>query len=310
MFERILVPLDGSKESEAVFRPLEPILRRTDAEVILFQAVNLPTLVNPDHTGSMLTSMEYEATDYLERHRARLRSGAMRARTLVLPGRPADTILKTAETQRATLIAISTHGRSGVARWMLGSVTEEVMRHSPIPVLVAHAKPSPAGFGSEGVRTILVPFDGSEDSLAVAPFVIEAARVLGAGVALLKVEETWGHGSGGGFVGHLLEGPVRVEDRADLLDRDLIEAGNPFAEAGLKTTVFRVHGDAAGQINHLARILPAGLIAMATHGRAGVSRLISGSVTEQVVRNSDRPVLVVRSGVAVEHEAAADRRTP
>lgn len=296
MFERILVPLDGSAEAESVFQPLAPILRRTDPEVILLQAVSLPSMTNPEHMGSILTGMELEATDYLERHCRRLRGEAIRARTLVLPGRPAEAILAAAESEEASLIAISTHGRSGVSRLVLGSVTEEVLRRSPVPVLVAHTKPSMLKVANQGEKTILVPFDGSEGSLAIAPSVIEIARLLGAAVAVLKVEEGAAGRPDLGFVGHLMDGPVPIEDPPYPLDRDLIEAGNPFAEAGLKTTLFRARGDTVEQINHLARILPACLIAMATHGRQGFSRLISGSVTEDVVRKAEVPVLVQRVG--------------
>jgi nucleotide-binding universal stress UspA family protein len=308
MFERILVPLDGSKEAEAVFQPLMPILRRTDPEVILLQAVSLPSMTNPEHMGSILTGMELEATDYLERHRRRLRGEAIRARTLVMPGRHAEAILAAAESEDASLITMSTHGRSGVSRLVLGSVTEEVLRRSPVPVLVAHARPSASRVGNQAVQTILVPFDGSEGSLAVAPLVIETARLFGAAVAVLKVEEAAAGGPNLGFVGQLMDGPVALENQPLPLDRDLIEAGNPFAEAGLKTTLFRARGYSAEEINHLARNLPGALIAMATHGRRGVSRLISGSVTEEVVRKAEVPVLVLRVGAEVGSGSSPERR--
>jgi nucleotide-binding universal stress UspA family protein len=252
--------------------------------------------------------MEYEATDYLERHRSRLRSGAIRARSLVLPGRPADAILAAAESEDASMIAMSTHGRSGVARLMLGSVTEEVMRRSPLPLFVAHASPQGVRFEKNGVQTILVPFDGTEESLCVEPLVIATARLFGAGVAILRVEEVPGWGYDLGFVGHLMDGPVRVEDQPELLDRDLIEAGNRFAREGLRTTLFRVRGELAMKINQLAGILPAGMIIMASHGRRGVSRLISGSVAEEVVRKAALPVLVKRIGSAPAMAAVPERR--
>jgi nucleotide-binding universal stress UspA family protein len=95
-----------------------------------------------------------------------------------------------------------------------------------------------------------------------------------------------------------MDGASSLEGRPDLLDRDLVAAGNRFAAEGLRTTLFRVRGETAAKINHLARILPAELIVMATHGRQGVSRLITGSVAEEVVRKSDAPVVVCRIGAA------------
>lgn len=310
MFERILVPLDGSPAGEAVFQPLRQLLRRKDAEVILVQAIDVPKLASLSQSAPILTGMEREAAVYLERVEARLEGEGLRVRSLVLQGMPAESVLKAADSERATLIALSTHGRSGVVRWMLGSVTEEVLRHSPLPVLVWRAEQDAGPAAADGVGTILVPFDGGRESLAVAPCVIETAKLFEAEVAVVKVEDLASGGVDVGFVGHLMDGPVNLERSPDILDRDLVEAGNPFAEAGLRTTLFRVRGDAANQINKLARILPAALIAMSTHGRTGISRLIWGSVTEQVVRTSEVPVLIMRHPATAELQPAHEGRAP
>lgn len=310
MFERILVPLDGSKEAEAVFRPLRQLFRRRDAEVILVEAIDVLKLASLDTPASILPGMESEAASYLDGVRTRLEGEGLRVRSQVVQGDPARALLQAAADERATMIALATHGRSGFVRLMLGSVTEEVLRRSPVPVLAwrtPEGAPRPEG---DGLKTILVPFDGSEESLAITPYAIETARLFGSAVAVVKVERASPGKVDVGFVGHLMDGPADLDRRRDALDRDLLEAGNPFAEAGLRTTLFRVRGEPAEQIQRLARILPAGLIAMATHGRTGVSRLISGSVTEQVVRASDLPVLVLRSGVAAEVAGAWEGRTP
>jgi nucleotide-binding universal stress UspA family protein len=294
MLDRILVALDGSREAESVLPTLRRLLKRRDAELVLFQAIDLPLTVQAEHAPTVLLGLQNDADAHLEKWRAELESAGARVRVHKETGRPADAILKAARDLDVSLIAMSTHGRSGVARWMMGSVTEDVLRRSDRPVLVAHGpeevRPAPAG-----TRTILVPFDGSEQSLEVVPLAIECAKLYQAGVAILRVEE----GAAGcdlGFVGLLMEGPSSLEGRPDLLDRDLIAAGNRFAAEGLRTTLFRVRGDTAAKINHLARILPAELIVMATHGRQGVSRLITGSVAEEVVRRAESPVVVRRIG--------------
>lgn len=298
MFERILVPLDGSLEAEAVLEPLLRLLRRQNADVVLFRAVTLQSLAEVNDSGTAFLAVESEASEYLERTRQRLEKAGVLASTMVDQGPPAETILRAAEEHEATLIAMSTHGRSGFVRWMLGSVTEEILRRSPIPVYVTNANPPDIRIADHDVRTILVPFDGTEESLSIGPLVIETARLFGAGVAILRVEEAPGWGHDFGFVGHLMEGPVRVQDQPELLDRDLIEAGNRFAQEGLRTTLFRVRGDTVWKINQLAGILHAGMIIMASHGRRGVSRLISGSVAEEVARKAEVPVLVKRIGSA------------
>jgi len=308
MFDRILVPLDGSREAEAVFPPLRRLLRRKDAEVILFQAVNLPLAVQFDHAGAVLSGLESDATAYLGEQRARLESEGAQVRTHVESGRSADAILRAAEAHQASLIAMSTHGRSGFVRWMLGSITEDVMRRSRIPVFVAHANPPAIGTDLQTLRTILVPFDGSEESLSAAPPALELARLFEASIAVLRVEEGAPGGPDLGFVGLKMDGPSSLEGRPDLLDRDLIDAGNRFAREGVPTTLFRARGDTASKINHLARILPAAAIVMATHGRQGVSRLITGSVAEEVVRKAETPVLVNRIGADVAVPALQERR--
>lgn len=308
MFERILVPLDGSREAEAIFLPLRQLLRRKDAEVILFQTVNLPAMVQFDHAGAVLGGMESEAAAYLEEKRAQLESEGVQVRSLVESGRPADAILRAAESLHVSLIAMSTHGRSGFVRWMLGSVTEDVLRRSPVPVFVAHSIPPLPGAAPKTTRTILVPFDGSEDSLCVAPLVVDMARLFEAGVAVLRVEEGGAGACDLGFVGLRMDGPSSLEGRPDLLDRDLIEAGNRFAREGVQTTLYRVRGDTASKINQLARMLSAEVIVMATHGRQGVTRLITGSVAEEVVRIAEAPVLVRKIGVETPVSALQERR--
>lgn len=308
MFERILVPLDGSQEAESVFQALQRLVARRNADVILFRSVTLTSLVEITDSGTMCLREDAEAPEYLERTRRRLEKAGIPASTMVVEGPPADSILRAARDREVSLIAMSTHGRSGFLRWMLGSVTEEILRRSPIPVYVSNANPSEIRIAPGDARTILVPFDGTEDSLSVAPLAIETARLFEAGVAILKVEEAAAWGREFGFVGHLMDGPVRLEGQAEILDRDLVEAGNRFAREGVRTTLYRVRGETVWKINQLAAMLPAGMIMMASHGRRGVSRLFSGSVAEEVVRKAEVPVVVQRIGSAPSMAAIPERR--
>jgi nucleotide-binding universal stress UspA family protein len=308
MYERILVPLDGSPEGEAVLEPLRKILRRKDAEIVLFRSQAETALTHIDEHGTTYFGEETQASAYLEDMRLRLEREGILASTMVENGAPAAAILRAVQDHEATMIAMSTHGRSGVARLVLGSVTEEVLRRSPVPVFVASARPADYKIVPNRNPTILVPFDGTEESLSIAPLVIETARLHQASVAVLRVEDGAAASPDLGFVGILMDGPSSPESRPDLLDRDLIEAGNRFAGAGLRTTLFRVRGDTAAKINHLARILPAEMIVMASHGRQGVSRLITGSVAEEVIRKAEAPVLVQRIGASEPVVAVTERR--
>src|SRR5688572_8126242 len=302
MFDRILVPLDGSRQAESILGPLRSLLLRMDAEVILSQAIHLPPA-----TGS-LEAKELEASTYLASRRAELESWGARVRTMVRQGKTADVILQAVKETQASLVAMATHGRSGVIRWMLGSVTEDVLRRSEVPVLVAGAHLVNPSIETVDDTPILMPFDGSRESLSVAPLVLRMAKLLGAKVAVLRVEGPSSGGSDLGFVGMTLEGPANGSDRPDFVDRDLLEVGTYFTAGGVRAMAFRVRGNTAERINLLARLLNVRMIAMATHGRQGLSRLITGSVAEEVLRQANVSVLIQRIGAPPSQLGFSERK--
>jgi nucleotide-binding universal stress UspA family protein len=144
MYTRILVPLDGSKLSEAVLPHVEEIAKGLNCEIVLLHVVPLPvpvfdTPASPfDH--NLLRDQENEAKRYLKEMCAKLELDEARVAYLVREGDVTQVILETAQDQQADLIAMSTHGRSGAMRWLLGSVTDRIVRHSPIPVLAIRPK--------------------------------------------------------------------------------------------------------------------------------------------------------------------------
>jgi nucleotide-binding universal stress UspA family protein len=144
MYKRILVPLDGSKLSEAVLPHVEEIAKGLNCEIVLLHVVPLPvpvfdTPASPfDH--NLLRDQENEAKRYLKEMCAKLELDEARVTYLVREGDVTQIILETAQDQQADLIAMSTHGRSGAMRWLLGSVTDRIVRHSPIPVLAIRPK--------------------------------------------------------------------------------------------------------------------------------------------------------------------------
>ena len=151
MYERILVPLDGSQVGEAALSHVENLAVKlapvTQVEIILLQVIS-------DLTFDYLTEdagaqLPYNETDmkkikqasqnYLGRLSRALKDKGFKATTMVSEGHAAEEILKAAHEANADLIAISTHGRSGFGRWALGSVTDKVLQHSDIPILTVRA---------------------------------------------------------------------------------------------------------------------------------------------------------------------------
>jgi nucleotide-binding universal stress UspA family protein len=157
MYRRILIPLDGSETAEAILPFAEALAGPLDAEVVLLRVVEPISpaeamasagIVTPD----TLTLRELEAKAYLFDLEGRLARKGLRTRTRLALGAPADWILTVAGDTGADLIAMATHGRSGLRRVVLGSVAETVLRASPVPVLLvpARSRAAPADTSTQG----------------------------------------------------------------------------------------------------------------------------------------------------------------
>jgi nucleotide-binding universal stress UspA family protein len=286
MLERILVPLDGSPVSEAVLPELGRFLRVEDSEVVLVRAAEV-IAVEP-FPGLFETALK-EARAYLSGVARRLSDEGVRARPVSDLGRPADFILRCVDQERATLVALATHGRTGLSRALAGSVAEEVLRRCPVPVFAVRPpeQPREARPETRPIRTILVPLDGSERSARALGPAIDVARIFGARLVLL----------------HVLD-PKR-EPGVPSPRQGLERAEEEARRAGLRTLVLTEQGDPVKAILETCRFHGSDLIAMATHGRTGLKRLLTGSVTESVLRHAHVPLLVVRTAEEAEKRGVA-----
>jgi nucleotide-binding universal stress UspA family protein len=278
VFERILVPLDGSGLADAILSQLRRILLYKDADVLLVRSVSLLPSVEADAV-ELPSILKAQAEKYLEEKASSLRAQGARVETFTRLGAAANGILDIAAEEKATVILMSTHGRSGLARWALGSVAEKVLRASRVPVLAVR---SFAGAGSDAPRSgaeelsfkkILVPIDSSDLSLDVVPATLELAKLFGSHVVLLNVCDG-------------LECTIPVPE--------MTAAYEQFRVGGISVEPLMKQGNPAAEILDTCSGQKADLIAMTTHGRAGISRWMLGSVTEKVLRASPVPMLVVR----------------
>lgn len=269
MLERLLVALDGSPRSEAALAAVRSILRRHPAEVTLLQAVEAPPGSEPV-LAAHLNVLIGRAEDYLGEKARELEALGAQVRPVVRVGYAAEVLLQAAEKETSGLLVLATHGRSGFQRWALGSVAEKILHASPLPVLAVRTAPDVA---EPAFRRILVPLDGSEPSLAVIPSVAELARRFGAHLLLLNV----------------CEGPA-----CTVPVPEVTRAWKALREAGVSAEPLMRQGAPAPEILEAAREQSADLIAMATHGRSGLSRWALGSVAEKVLRASPVPTLLVR----------------
>jgi nucleotide-binding universal stress UspA family protein len=274
MMRRILVPLDGSETAEAILTHLDRLPIRHESEIVLFQALPLSPFEN-----------DKEAEKYLRRVSSQLTNDGYRSRYLLRPGPPAEAILDAAAHEGASMIALSTHGRTGVARWVLGSVAEKVLQASPLPVLVARSFPPPGSRGkheSLPIRSFLVPLDGSRLSLSALDPLAHLARGVDANVTLLHVTE-----------------PSPYDGRWELTDETLKEADQILRSACIPALVEHRKGDPGDQILKAIDDGAIDLVAMTTHGRSGPSRWVFGSVTAKVLRSASVPLLVIRQPARV-----------
>jgi len=277
MIERIVVPLDGSLTAEAILPQVRRVLYRNDSEVILVRAVVSPPVEN---SISIAEAELAAAREYILGQMERLEKAGVRARYVVRLGSPPGVILDVVEELKATMIAMATHGESGVKRFLFGSVAEVVTRKSPVPVLLLRTFWSyeivpPVRPEQAPIRNLLLPVDGSDLSMQALPSVIEFADLFETRVVLLRVLE-------------------EKEEKAEA-EKQLAALAKAIEKKGVETLTLVEKGDPLEQILKAVRFHGIDLIAMTTHGRTGLSRVVTGSVTEEVLRKATVPLLVIRS---------------
>jgi nucleotide-binding universal stress UspA family protein len=137
MYRTILVPLDGSPTAEAILPHAVAIATSGSGEVVLLTVIDPKPVQDP----RLLAGIEDQTRAYLAGIRATWSIGASpKWRTLVQVGSPADAILQTAQRESASLIAMTTHGRTGLKRLIMGSVTEKILQSCQVPVLILPSK--------------------------------------------------------------------------------------------------------------------------------------------------------------------------
>lgn len=300
MFGRILIPLDGSPRAELILAQIDRILRLQDSEIILCQSSHVP-LGLENVSPEVFDEVRVATRKYLETQARRLSDRGARVRIRVGEGFPEEVILDAAEDEGATMIAMTTHGRTGMARWSMGSVAERVVRASNVPVLLvrsfrsaANGEVQPADAKELPFRRILVPVDGSGPSLASVGPATQFGKLTGAELVVLHVRPIVlppspilpGMEAGDPIIP--LPTPASEEDAV------VKAAAEQFKSSGLKVVPVSVKGDAAAEILDRSATQQIDLIVMGTHGRSGVSRWLTGSVAERVLRAATVPLLLVR----------------
>ncbi len=334
MFQRILVPLDGSKGAEHAIPLATRIARASSGSLVLLRVVLSPSEVGTYGAGIRGTTAvkpeaEAKARDLAEAnsylatlmttYAADLEDLAIA--TEAVTGATAPTIFASARYEHADLIVMCSHGETGLKRWVVGSVAHEAVRHSPVPVLVLneHGVVPPISAAGHPLR-IVVPVDGSE----LAEIALQPAAQLVAALAspaqgelhLLRVVDlpsAYGKMKSQAHISDATHEEVKKE--AETYVQALAERlrATDFG-GGLSIGSSLVdNSDVAATIIKQAEATAEGsagsdLIAIATHGRGGLRRVLMGSMAEHLLGHTKLPLLVVRpaQGEAAEAEKSGE----
>jgi nucleotide-binding universal stress UspA family protein len=299
MYSKILVPLDGSKTAEKVLPYARYLADKFKVPVELLAVVDIAEVAS--HMASEKARfLDTIIDDAVRRLTSYLGSVATTfadtdVRCSVEKGKAEDTIIEKAATDTAMLITMATHGRSGLNRFLLGSVAEKVLRGMANPLLLIRATEEAKSEGEAMLKSIIVPLDGSELAEGVLPLAAGMAKKLDLEVELFRTYHipynVYG-GDEGFYAGNYEELLAGVRDEAaQYLDKKAADLKNLGVA---KITCVTKEGLAADEIILLGQKTPDNLIAMSSHGRSGVKRWVLGSVAEAVVRHCGDPVLITR----------------
>jgi nucleotide-binding universal stress UspA family protein len=302
MYRTILVPLDGSDFAERALDCALPLARRADATIELLYVSDLSVLNPPmrPHSGPWTNAFHARQEDYLRGVARRLeRDGANAVRSALVEGVPAHVIAEHARERGCDLIVMTSHGRGGLERAWLGSVTTAVLREAHAPVLVVRAGDYDAGANGWAPGTIVAAVDESELAERALEHGARIAGMFEAELVLVEVAPPW-IGPASPYLPHAAE-MVResrderiaaVREYLDATERRLADRVPPIRRV---RSVIDEHGGEARGILRAAKDADADLIVLGTHGLGTLRRVLIGSVADKVLRAADRPVLVVRA---------------
>ena len=289
MWERILVPLDGSNLAELALPYAEELAAAFDSEVILLYV-------------SELAENQYRHMHqlYIEKLAGQMRKRVNKVSPLVLSGRPAEEVIGYAEKNDVSLIIITSHGRSGITAWAAGGIASKVLHATRVPLLFIRAtKPPQREPGEHLLNKILLPLDGSKAGEAAVPYIGKLMDRLESEVILFGVVPAGQHIRTVGGLDYILY----PEQHLEAVKAEAREYLNKVYRR-LKRRKGRVRveirvGEVAREIIKFAEEINASLIAISSHGHSGMTKWVFGSIANKIVQASNTPVLIVRAPAGV-----------
>lgn len=299
MFNRILIPLDGSRLAESILPYARTLAKGFNVPVELLHAIDpevIAVFVNPARGRSehrVEVDMKQKALEYLEPIAGSLPDPDAVTCSAEI-GKAAEVIVEKASGDPATLIMMATHGRSGIRRWLLGSVAHRVLLTAANPLVLAHPTETLESTGVAPLKTIVVPLDGSRLAEKILPHAEALAKRMNLEIILIRAYTLppVAHYPAEGYRPNWDELANRVTEN---VRQYLEQVQRRLQSEGLsRVSTMLAEGDAAKNIIDVAKTTRDNLVALSTHGRSGFGRLVLGSVTDRVVRHSGDPILVIR----------------
>jgi len=305
----VLLPHDGSPLADSTLPYAVELVRITGASLELLRVLEelkpiydsgLRTLVwiDPAHPRAELV-----ASEVLGPVVEKLMDQGLAAKTIVRVGDPRSEILAEAETLAHPLILLASHGRSGLSRFVFGSVATRVLHTSQNPVMIVRARESEEQPEVVSLKHIMVLLDGSDLSEKALPYAAELARDSGGQLHLVRVAETYRDELPDKpphiFTAPSYEAMLEHFDELEQQAREYLTGVATRLEGeSLSVTSEVLSGDPVREIGKCSEREQPDLIVMTTHGRSGIARWFYGSVADRILTSTSTPVLLVRSGVA------------
>jgi nucleotide-binding universal stress UspA family protein len=308
MYDEILLPTDGSAHATAAAEHALALARAFDATVHVLGVADVNRAAGLFDAGGVdeafLERVEREAEDAVERT-AGLAGTDDRVETAVVDGDPGDAIIEYAEDEPVDAVVMGTHGRRGLRRFIAGSVTEHVVRLSPVPVFTvrrpddaddaadesaeAGEAPADATGPLPSYETVLVPTDGSDTAELAVDHAVGIADAFDGRLHALSVVDVGALGA----ESQVVPTETMIESLTQRSEAAVAAVAERAGAAGLDITTEVQQGFPGTSVLRYAREHDADVVVMGTHGRTGLGRLLLGSTAERVLRRAEMPVCAV-----------------
>ncbi|MFA5309797.1 MAG: universal stress protein [Dehalococcoidales bacterium] len=288
MYHRILIPLDGSKLAEQVFPAVLELAGPLNSEIIIMGACE----ANAKEEGETCALYLKDASRVLD---SRLAGSTATLKTEVLYGKPSEEILRYAQDEKIDIIFMTSHGRSGIMPWSLGSTVDKVFKRTSVPLVVVKAREKVDKNSPSVYSRILITLDGSDKSIAVLPYIRELAKIVDCEVFPIRVVEAGRHVRTIGGLDYIRYVERDMSSTKDAVIKSLEEVCSDLAQTKAKVHCEVKTGEPAKEILGYADDIDCTLIAMTSHGHHGMETWALGSVASKVVAVAKQSVLLVPS---------------